>query len=255
MSTNLRLVPHYDTPPARSVRALSPLGGGRAFTTELPPAYGKLALVLAAHAAVFGVLLTHAAIKPAEVPQMEPMTVSLVANPAPKPEPELVPVVPKPEPVVKKVTPKPKPVVEQPTPKPVTEAVAQPVAQPVVEAPTAPVVVQAPAPEPQPVVVAEPQREPVIEPPKFGASYLSNPPPQYPNLSRRSGEEGRVLLRVLVSVEGGAESVQLEQGSGYTRLDHAAIAAVKGWRFIPAKRDNQPISAYVLVPVNFSLQS
>ena len=92
-----------------------------------------------------------------------------------------------------------------------------------------------------------------IEPPKFGAAYLNNPAPDYPAASRRFSEQGIVLLRVLVSLSGQAESVQIENSSGYSRLDQAAIKAVKLWSFIPAKRNNQPLSAYVLVPVNFSL--
>ena len=92
-----------------------------------------------------------------------------------------------------------------------------------------------------------------IEPPKFGAAYLNNPAPDYPAASRRFSEQGIVLLRVLVSLSGQAESVQIENSSGYSRLDQAAIKAVKLWSFIPAKRNNQPLSAYVLVPVKFSL--
>jgi protein TonB len=92
-----------------------------------------------------------------------------------------------------------------------------------------------------------------IEPPRFGAAYLNNPAPDYPAASRRFSEQGIVLLRVLVSLSGQTESVQIESSSGYSRLDQAAIKAVKMWSFIPAKRNNQPLSAYVLVPVKFSL--
>ena len=96
-------------------------------------------------------------------------------------------------------------------------------------------------------------KELAIEPPRFGAAYLNNPAPDYPAASRRFSEQGIVLLRVLVSLSGQAESVQIENSSGYSRLDQAAIKAVKLWSFIPAKRNNQPLSAYVLVPVKFSL--
>jgi protein TonB len=97
--------------------------------------------------------------------------------------------------------------------------------------------------------------EPAVEPPRFGAAYLNNPAPTYPPVSRRFGEQGRVLLRVLVSENGLAQSVQLDSSSGFEKLDRAAIEAVKKWSFIPAKRSNQPVSAYVLVPVKFSLSS
>ena len=97
--------------------------------------------------------------------------------------------------------------------------------------------------------------EEVIEPPRFGVTYLNNPTPEYPALSRRSGEEGRVLMKVLVSEEGAAENVQIEKSSGSERLDQAAMNAVKRWRFIPAQKNKQPLSAYVLVPMKFALNS
>ena len=103
--------------------------------------------------------------------------------------------------------------------------------------------------------VQESVAEPVIEPPKFGAAYLHNPAPDYPAVSRRMGEQGRALLRVLVSENGDAEKVLVDTSSGYERLDQAAIQAVKEWRFIPAKRDQQNVSAYVLVPIKFSFKN
>jgi len=97
--------------------------------------------------------------------------------------------------------------------------------------------------------------ETVIEPPSFAAAYLHNPAPEYPQLSRRMGEQGRVLLRVLVSSNGVADQVQIATSSGSSKLDAAALKAVEKWNFVPAKRSNQPVSAFVLVPVKFSLNS
>ncbi len=95
--------------------------------------------------------------------------------------------------------------------------------------------------------------EQVTEAPKFGAEYLQNPAPEYPPLARRKGEQGRVLLQVLVSETGKAEKVKIETGSGYSSLDQAALEAVRKWSFIPAKKGSRPVSAYVIVPVRFSL--
>lgn len=92
------------------------------------------------------------------------------------------------------------------------------------------------------------------QPVSFNAAYLHNPAPDYPSLSRRLGEQGKVLLRVQVTADGAAGSVALQTSSGSTRLDHAALEAVKKWRFIPAKRGGQPFSALVVVPVSFSLE-
>ncbi len=89
--------------------------------------------------------------------------------------------------------------------------------------------------------------------PSFNAGYLHNPPPKYPAMSRRLGEQGRILLRVMVSADGAAISVVLQASSGSSRLDEAALDAVRRWRFVPAQRGGQAVSASVVVPIKFSL--
>lgn len=191
------------------------------------------------------------ALEPAKPAQ--PMQVSLIAPPTP--EPEVVPIVEPPKPVVQP-KPKLKKVVEKIQPLEVP-------AERMVEATT--VEVKEATPDPQPPVQevveakAPPKAEPVvveekIEPPKFGVSYLQNPEPEYPRMSKRLGEQGRVLLHVVVDTAGNPTEVTLKKSSGHERLDEAAIEAVKGWRFIPAMRNKVALVAAVDVPVKFSLQ-
>lgn len=90
-------------------------------------------------------------------------------------------------------------------------------------------------------------------PPRFDAAYLRNAPPPYPVAARRDNEEGTVTLKVLVSVSGRAAQVQLERSSGYPILDRAAMDAVRNWQFVPARRGNDAIESWVLVPVVFKL--
>ncbi len=92
-------------------------------------------------------------------------------------------------------------------------------------------------------------------PPRFDADYLNNPAPVYPPLSRRMGEEGRVLLRVQVDATGNATALEIRDSSGSQRLDNAAIEAVRRWKFVAAKLGEQNLSAWVLVPINFSLRN
>lgn len=211
--------------------------------------------VVLAHIGVIYLLLTQKPLTKIEAPPAKPMMVSLIAPPAP--EPELVPVIEPPKPEVKPIV-KPKKVVEKikPIETPTERLVEATIEQPVVEeAPAAPIepVKVAEAPKAPPVV--EKVVEEKIEPPRFGVSYLNNPAPDYPATSRRLGEEGRVLMKVLVSADGAADDVQIEKSSGSERLDDAAMKAVKRWRFIPAKKNNQGMSAYVIVPIKFSLDS
>lgn len=225
-------------------------------------------------AGMFAVVLLHTTLiwwvfvhteTPIIPPKPEPMTVSLITLPAKKeeaPAPEVVPII-KQKPVEKPVIkPKETPVkpVERPTP--VVERIVEPTSdQPRFEASTQPAAppMEAPAAasaKPAPAPAAPPKQEVIEEkeePPKFGVAYLNNPPPEYPKLAKRAGEEGRVLLKVLVSAEGRPETVELSKGSGFERLDTAAINAVKQWRFEPARKGGKTLSAYVIVPLAFTL--
>jgi protein TonB len=90
---------------------------------------------------------------------------------------------------------------------------------------------------------------------RFDADYLHNPKPVYPHASRRLGEQGKVLLRVYVSAAGLAEKVEVKLSSSFARLDKAAEDAVSRWRFVPARRGDHAIAAWVQVPITFQLES
>jgi protein TonB len=111
------------------------------------------------------------------------------------------------------------------------------------------------------VAVAPPPAAPSVEPaavtspPRFDVAYLRNPPPVYPPASRRTREQGRVLLGVLVNAAGEAETVEVRTSSGSSRLDQAAMAAVKRWRFEPARRGGTALAAWALVPIDFQLET
>lgn len=104
-------------------------------------------------------------------------------------------------------------------------------------------------------IAAPVKAKPVYIAPSFGADYLHNPIPEYPSMARRKGEQGRVLLKVLVTLNGDAGNVTLEKSSGSSYLDEAAMNAVKSWKFTPARSNNEPVSGFVTVPISFSLES
>ena len=182
-----------------------------------------------------------------EFMQTQP-TSKTIEQPVAKP----IPVPPRPQPVVA-----PAPAL-QPTAQPAPSKVIAPteVAQsaPVapVSAPTAPTRAEAPpAPAPTPVVTA-PSKTDVSIPASYSAS---NQKPTYPNMSKRLGEQGTVVLRVLVKADGNAGEVEVKSSSSYPRLDQAAIDAVKTWRFNPAKIDGKATDEWYQVPIPFKLQS
>jgi periplasmic protein TonB len=126
----------------------------------------------------------------------------------------------------------------------------------------APEVVITPPPERAPTIsgpVYTPQAPPAplapLEPPRFDMAYLNNPPPAYPGVSLRMKEQGRVILRVLVSASGEAQSIEVRTSSGSERLDRAAIEAVRRWRFAPARRGAETVAAWALVPILFELHA
>lgn len=89
--------------------------------------------------------------------------------------------------------------------------------------------------------------------PVFDAAYLNNPAPSYPSFAKKRGIQGKVLLAVVVKVDGTPLSVAVSHSSGSSTLDESALDAVKQWRFIPAKRSGQLVQANVIVPVEFKI--
>ncbi len=80
-----------------------------------------------------------------------------------------------------------------------------------------------------------------------------NIPPGYPPESSRLGEQGVVLLRMLIGADGLVQAVQVLQTSGYPRLDQTARTAIARWRFTPAMENGQPVESVQDLPVHFRL--
>jgi protein TonB len=85
------------------------------------------------------------------------------------------------------------------------------------------------------------------------ARYRETPKPLYPERARKEGQQGRVLLRVLVDQEGRSKSVEVSGSSGSETLDRAAAEAIKLWRFSPARNGDKPVESWVRIPVDFRL--
>ena len=82
---------------------------------------------------------------------------------------------------------------------------------------------------------------------------LSKPRPGYPPESRLAREQGTVLLRLTVTAQGSPESISVQRSSGHPRLDAAAVAGVRQWRFRPAIKAGIAVAATVTIPVRFDL--
>ena len=182
--------------------------------------------------------------------------VQLVSEFLPQASPPPPPVPPKP------VPPPPAPASVRPRPAaPVLPVAPQPVAladaAPSPNAPTGLVAPQPPAPPiaapvaPAPVAPPAPVK---VELPSTNADYLNNPKPAYPAMSKRAGEQGLVLVRVLIGADGTAQKAEIKTSSGFERLDRAALATVLQWRYVPGKRGGVAEAMWFNVPINFVLE-
>ncbi len=124
---------------------------------------------------------------------------------------------------------------------------------------------QAPAPESPPPAAAT---APPVPPP--APAVLTPPvplhltPPRHPlpyrmivdapglsSTARLEAVEARVRLRLLIRADGSVAGVEVAVPSGRPELDAAALDAARHWRFLPARRDGEPIDSVALIWVAF----
>lgn len=129
-----------------------------------------------------------------------------------------------------------------PPPPTITTQAAVPQPQPTV-APPAP-----PAPPPAPPAIAPTAPQPVMR--TFAVSE-----DDYPDASRRAGEEGITGVRVTVGVDGRVSACSVTRSSGFSRLDERACQiAERRWRFKPATQNGQPVEATINRNYRWQLQ-
>lgn len=208
-----------------------------------------LLFVLLVHAALFYFLWNQRLIPPPE--QMVTLFADLITLPAPITAPKVIP-----EPPPVKLQPAKKPVVIPKQERLAAKTPAEPKQEHI-----------EPLPEPEPVIEQAKEAGPVAEAPptqmQTGPVTLSSElsvscpkltAPAYPAISRRMGEEGKLVLRVELDENGRIDDAKVINSSGYERLDEAALAAVKNWQCNPSLRNGQPVRAVALQPFNFVLQ-
>ncbi len=187
----------------------------------------------------------------------------VAADPDPVPPPAPVPV-PEPQEPVETQPPKPDDLTVPVAP-PVPPVPVPPPEQPKTETPPPPPVPPPPQPHHTPTVAKgdgsapKPGKDATTASSDAGAildakpDYLSNPPPTYPESSRRGKQEGVVTLEVIVNTEGRPEEISIQTSSGFAPLDQSAVTAVHRWRFRPASMGSIKVKSRVLIPVRFQL--
>jgi protein TonB len=213
---------------------------------------GPLGTIILLHIGLFYALHRSA---PQETMQHAPAkeVVAIFVTPEPAPAP------PKPQPAVstaapapKKATAKPKPAKRLPDTTPSPQAITEPLAEP---APAEPVAIAPAAPPARPAAPPAPPAPPQPKTITSGIEYIQPPQPDYPPISRRMGEEGKAILRVLVNDKGRPERIEVHKSSGSARLDEAARQAVLRAVFKPFIEDGKSVAAYAIVPIRFQLDN
>jgi protein TonB len=220
--------------------------GYRASQRSAPVALGgSLALVAATVAALATLNITR---PPAPASALKVVELAhLDVTPPPPPPP--APAVEQPAAAAPQVV-APAPVVQAPHPAPAIATT--PVALP----PPPPVTVAAPAaPSPAPPAPAPaPPAETTVEGGDLSSKMLSAQPPSYPLESRQRREQGTVVLAVTLGTDGRVDTLSVATSSGHFRLDRAALAAVRRWRWSPTVRDGTAMMVRGLVTIPFVLR-
>ena len=79
---------------------------------------------------------------------------------------------------------------------------------------------------------------------------IEQTPPNFPAVMRKARIDGKVILVLIVAVDGKPEQVQVEQAT-HPLFASAALAAVPHWRFKPAMKDGHPVASSFSLPLEF----
>lgn len=87
-----------------------------------------------------------------------------------------------------------------------------------------------------------------------GPRFIHRTLPKYPELARRRGKEGRVVLRLVIDSEGNLKHADVVEKAGHG-FDEAALEAVRKSTYAPATRAGRPVDCSAILPVRFALRS
>lgn len=79
------------------------------------------------------------------------------------------------------------------------------------------------------------------------------PVPQYPELARQAGIEGKTVIKALVDIDGSIIDAKILKSSGNQMLDQAALSAARKYRFTPAKQRDKFVRVWVAIPITFQI--
>jgi protein TonB len=90
---------------------------------------------------------------------------------------------------------------------------------------------------------------------KLVVVYQPDADPYYPSFSKRAGEQGEVVVRLIIDESGVVEEVTLLRSSGFARLDRAAMEIGKRYRFKPYIVNGNPAKISTNLLIQFNLKN
>jgi len=76
----------------------------------------------------------------------------------------------------------------------------------------------------------------------------------YPEIARKAGVEGRVLVYAQIDEKGHVVRTKVMQSLGPNGCDEAAVNAISAVKWKPAMQRDRPVKVWVMVPVDFKLK-
>jgi protein TonB len=92
------------------------------------------------------------------------------------------------------------------------------------------------------------EKPPIVDLQKLAKSVI------YPDLAKRGGIEGKVIIKVLIGKDGLPQKTILDHSDNRI-FDTAAITAVMAATYTPAIAEGKPIACWVSIPVTFKLNT
>jgi protein TonB len=96
--------------------------------------------------------------------------------------------------------------------------------------------------------------KPVVVGPTYDQRYANALQPPYPASEIRSGNTGRVVIKVLIGADGRVKKVERIAAASDAFFTAAERQALTKWRFKPATSDGTPIEQWKTMSLRFELQ-
>lgn len=107
-----------------------------------------------------------------------------------------------------------------------------------------------PPPSDEPIIRFIPYDEPPV--PVGGLEALMRNV-RYPPIAREAGIEGTVIVQAFIDARGRVTQTVVAQSLPGTGLDEAAVEAIEGTRFKPAKQRDRAVGVWMTIPIMFKL--